>query len=304
MPIPADASASPARLSPEEQLIARARGYDLAALVIALRRLGYSDEEIVFRSNQTAAHQTTVVDSLELWAEPPRRAMITVNLSLLGPQSPLPAYFQRVFAQQADGSLSAFLNFFSHRLLRADVRGMFPERDARLFPDFARTRRQLLSLLGLRSLSTIHWLFQSVFPELETAVRRTVLQRPVRTRSMVVGQWSFGDGSVCGGLATAPVSAIGVTLFCDDPLTPDGQPWAHAADCRLRDYLLPLFGGHGLFLEVALVLRDQSSFLILAPQQFLGYEPLYSGEDLPAGRTSRTIIIFSGEVNEREGADP
>lgn len=296
MPIPADAAAADAHRTPEEQLIAGAPGYDLAALVIALRGLGYPDEAIEFRSNHSAVRQTTVVDSLEFRAPPQRGAVITVNLSLLGPQSPLPAYFQKVLAQQADSSLAAFLNFFSHRLVRSDIAGMFPERDPRLFPDFTRTKRQLLSLLGLRSPSTLHWLFQAVFPELEVAVRRTVLQRPVHTRGMVIGQWSLGDGSVFGGLATAPVSAVGVTLFCDDPLTLEGEPWAHAADHRLRDRLLPRLAAHGLFLEIALVLRDQSTFLILAPQQFLGYEPLYSGEDPPVGRTSRTIILFSGEV--------
>ena len=56
------------------------------------------------------------------------------------------------------------------------------ERDPNLFADFARTKRQLLSLLGLRSPATMHWLFAAVFPELEVAIRRTILQRPVRSR--------------------------------------------------------------------------------------------------------------------------
>lgn len=277
-----------------------ARRYDLAALVAALRSLGYSDENIELRSNHTTRHQASVIEQVEFLSEPRPRALITVNLSLLSPQSPLPTYFQRILDQQADSSLAAFLNFFSHRLLRADVIGMFPERNPELFTDFGRTKRQLLSLLGLRSLSTAHWLFQGVFPELEVAVRRTVLQRPVRTHGMVLGEWAIGDGTVCGGLATAPVSALGITLFCDEVTDSSGEPWARSADRRLHEQLFPHLASQGLFMEVALVFRDQSTFMVLAPQQYLGYEPLHPGGGPgsadPSVRTSRTVILFSGEV--------
>jgi hypothetical protein len=285
-------------LATEERIAKSANRYDLAALITELRALGYGDEAIELRSNQTMLHQASLVESVHFQREPQPRVIVTVNLSLLGPQSPLPTYFQQILEQQAGSSLADFLNFFSHRLLRADIAGMFPERDPKLFADFARTKSQLLSLLGLRSLSTMHWIFQAVFPELEVAVRRTVLSRPIRTHDMVLGAWALGDGSVCGGLATAPVSALGVTLFCDDPLTGAGEPWARAAERRLHDVVFPLLHSHGLFLEVALVFRDQSSFMILAPQQFLGYEPLHSGEGphQPMSRSARTVILWTGEV--------
>jgi hypothetical protein len=282
----------------EEKIAEQIHRYDLAALIEDLRALGYNDESIEFRSNQTRRHQASLVEAVEFVREPGPRAVVTVNLGLLGPQSVLPAYFQKVLDHGTESSLAAFLNFFSHRLIRADLLGMFPERDPRLFASFDKTRRQLLSLLGLRSPSTTHWLFQSVFPELEVAIRRTILQRPVRTRGMVIGAWTLGDGSVMGGLAMAPVSAIGVRLFCDEPVTGDGQPWARAANERLHGELFPIVRSHGLFMEVALVFRDQSTFMVLAPEQFLGYEPLYSGEGprQPNERTSRTVIVWSGEV--------
>lgn len=287
-----------------DELAAHARTFDLAALVFLLRELGYSDEAIELRSNQTTLHQGTVVAHLEIVKSPQSRAIITVNLGFLATQSPLPTYFQKVLDGGQGASLSAFLNFFAHRLLRADVAGMFPERDPRLFADFARTKQQLRSLLGVRSLSTTHWAFQSFYPELEVAVRRTILDRPIRTHGMILGDWALGDGSVCGSVATAPVSAIGVTLFCDDATTYSGEPWARAAEHRLRRDVFPCLRSHGLFLEVALVFRDQSSFLILAPQQFLGYEPIYPGDTPidPQTRTSRTVILWRGEVPASAGA--
>jgi hypothetical protein len=115
---------------------------------------------------------------------------------------------------------------------------------------------------------------------------------------MIIGQWSLGDGSVMGGTGTVPVSAVGVTLFCNEPETFDGKPWARAADHRLHNDLFPVVQSHGLFMEVALVFRDQSSFMVLAPNQFLGYEPIYGGDGPqdPMVRTCRTVIVFSGEV--------
>lgn len=302
----AEGEGKDSRSEQQARIADSARRYDLAALVAALRGLGYGDEAIELRSNQTTRHQASVVEQVEFHDQPRPRAIITVNLSLLSPQSPLPTYFQRILDQQADSSLAAFLNFFSHRLLRADIIGMFPERNPDLFTDFGRTKRQLLSLLGLRSPSTAHWLFEAVFPELEVAVRRTLLSRPVRTHGMVLGEWAIGDGTVCGGLATAPVSALGVTLFCDEVTDPSGEAWARSADRRLHEQLFPHLGSQGLFMEVALVFRDQSTFMVLAPKQYLGYEPLHPGEKPtegsaegskdPSARTSRTVILFSGEV--------
>ena len=50
-------------------------------------------------------------------------------------------------------------------------------------------------------------------------------------------------------------------------------------------------------LEVALILRDQQTFMILGPNQFLGYVPLYGGAGAaPHIRSARTIILWSGEV--------
>ncbi len=282
----------------EERIARNACRYDLPALLTELHALGYHDDDIEFRSHRTSCHQAYVIESITFERQPRQRAVITVNLSLLGPQSPLPSYFQQVLERQEGGSLSAFLNFFCHRLLRADVMGMFPERDPSLFGDFGRTRQQLMSLLGLRSLSTVHWLFQSVFPELEVAARRTLLERQVCTRAMVIGEWSFGDGTICGGVTTMRVSAFAVTLYCEEPDTGEGEPWARAAAVRLHEVLFPILQAQGLFLEVSMVLRDQSSIMVLSPQQYLGYQPMNAGNEPSerTGRSARTVILWSGEV--------
>ncbi|HNN92457.1 MAG TPA: hypothetical protein PKI03_09315, partial [Pseudomonadota bacterium] len=61
--------------------------------------------------------------------------------------------------------------------------------------------------------------------------------------------------------------------------------------------------------RVHLVIRDQSSFMVLQPRQYLGYEALPGATGQAdvspslmrsrAGKISRTIVLFSGEVPQR-----
>jgi hypothetical protein len=300
---PAGTSPSPDAPAPsiEERISAAARRFELCALLDLLAAHGYRDRDIELESHQTLLHQSSEIESVRFEHQPRRRVIITVNLGWLSPQGALPTYFQRVLLEQQGESLSGFLGFFCHHLLRCGVRGQFPERDPRLFTEFARTLRQLRSLLGLRSPSTVHWVFSQLFPELEVSVRRTVLTRRVRTRGMVLGTWDLGDGAVCGGISTLPVHALEVRLLGDEATTGTGVPWAQAADERLRSAVFPVLAVDGLFLRVLLVLRDQQGALVLQPQRFLGYEPIEGGAQ--PERSARTIVLWSDEVPADAGPE-
>lgn len=275
----------------------RAVRFSLGALMDALHELGYHSEQIEFRSHATQTHQAAVVSSVAWSDAPQRRVIVTLNLGLLSSQSLLPSYFRAALDAQHEGTLTDFLNFFAHRLLRGSVEAQFPERDPSLFSDFSQTVRQLRSLLGIRSLSTVHAVFSQLYPELEVSIARTTLQRPVRTRGVQVGSWAIGNGAVLGAVAFVPVSAISIKLLSDEAITGNGTPWAKEASERLSKYVFPLLARHGVYLEVSLILRDQRSFMVLRPNQFLGYSPLYSGPSTgPQPRSARTIILWSGEV--------
>lgn len=286
------------RESIEERISGQAWRFDLRALIELLSLLEYRDGDIELRSHVSKLHQSAVVSAVQFFTEPRRRVVITVNIGLLAPQSPLPSYFHKFLEQQQQESLTHFLSFFDHHLLRALTSGQFPERDPQLFSDWSRSLRQLRSLLGLRSLSTIHWVVSLVFPEMEVAVKRTVLQRSVRTAGMVLGNWTIGDGAACGGLAQVPVSAVAVTLLCDEAQSGRGRSWASEASARLRGEVFPALAVHGLFLQVVLVMRDQTSFMVLQPEQYLGYEPISEGAGRPAERRrqTHTVVLWSGEV--------
>lgn len=290
-------SAAPSAQQMRELIVAKATQFSLGALHDALRSIGYGDEEIEFRSHATTTHQDSVVAAVQFFDVPRRRVVVTLNLGLMAPQSLLPSYFQRVLAHQTEDSLSGFLNFLSHHLLGELVQGQFPERDPSLFASWPDTLDQLRSLLGIRTLSTVHFLFEQFFPELGVSVSRLVMTKTMRARGVHLGEWKTGDGAVLGAIAETPVFGISVRLFSDEAVTGTGKPWAEEAVTRLLQRLFPLLSKRGVHLEVMLILRDQRNHMILAPKQYLGYAPLYAGPGKPEQpRSVRTIILWSGEI--------
>ena len=282
----------------ENEIEKRATDFDLFALVDLLRFLGYQDEEIEFQSHDTLLHAGCVVDSVRFRRAPSRRTIVCLNLGWLSPQTPLPNYFRRILLLQKEESLSDFLGFFSHWLLKGTAAASFPERDQTISRNWLSVMARLFSLLGLRSTYTVHWVFSHVFPELEVAVGRSIVERKVRASFMILGEWIIGDGSVCGGFATILVSAVSITLYADHATCGCGRPWPIEAMRRLHDHVLPALDSRGLFLDVKLVLRDQSSFMMLAPNQFLGFEPLSGSSQTVTARTKseRTIVLLQGEA--------
>lgn len=283
----------------------RARRFGLSALLDALHALEYTDEEIQFVSHATTAHQASLIQAVHFATPPQRRVRVVLNLGLLAPQSPLPSYFQQVMERQSEGALTGFLNFFAHHLLSQSVRGQFPERSADLLPNWSQSIRDVRSLVGLRTTYALHWIFDHLFPELGVAVQRLVMARTVNTRGMRLGPWALGDGGTLGGQADVPVSGISIKLFADEPVSGAGEPWPKEAERRLQEQVLPLLAGHGIHMQVALVLRDQQNFLVLRPREYLGYVPLYSGPTakLPT-RSARTIILWNGEVPSSSSSSP
>ncbi len=289
---------TPTRAEIEKRIEQQAYKFDLSALHDLLRHLGYEEADIEYRSHDTLVHQCSVVGGVTFHKVPRRRVVVLLNLGWLGPQSALPNYFRMILAEQQDDSFSEFLGLFCHRMFRSGIVASFPERDPAIFRNWPRALQQLRCLLGLRSTYTTHWVFSQVFPELEVAVSRTILEREMRSSGMELGTWELGDGSVGGGISKVPVSAVAIQLFADQLTCGTGEPWSSEAMRRIEEHVLPALAAHGSFLEVKLVLRDQSSFMILQPHQYLGYEPIKGGprQTSAPAKSARTIVLFQGEV--------
>src|SRR5262249_38231837 len=149
-------------------------------------------------------------------------------LGLLSPQSPLPSYFVRILesGDVDDAMLMAFLGFFDHVILQSYLESAYPEANPQIHKNWEITKRNHLSLFGLRSLPTHPWLFQIIFPEGGAPVARGPMTRSVRVEPARLGKIELGGDAALGGLSKVPVPGFDVNLYADEETTPANRPWA------------------------------------------------------------------------------
>ncbi|MDY7233066.1 hypothetical protein [Hyalangium rubrum] len=278
----------------------RIQDFDIPALLSLLSRMGYGSDQIEFRSHRTTVHQPHLLQEIQfipadfdtrLGKELPARVEVTVNLGLLGIQTPLPSFFFREMDQIDPEKMERFIGYFDHVLLSARFRGLFPERDESLLPGWTGKDSTLhrLQLLRLASPSSLHWLCSKVFPEAEVAVQRETSRQRIDARGLRLGSGALGDGAAVGGFASVPMGGVIVWIYLDGSSTGDGKPWAEEARLRLHERILPYLVDALAPVTVILVLRDQQGFAQLEDTSYLGYDPIRGGPE-----HARQIILFSG----------
>lgn len=285
-----------------DAIVRRAHEFTLPALLDALQAAGLRAQEIIFRSHRSSGHQAFLVQAIEFQSEP-QRAVVTLNIGLLAAQSPLPSYF---FSAMDDGghdtdAILAVLALVDHPLLRERARAEYPERDQSSVSDWQQAKGLVLRLLALPSPSSLHWLFQRVFPELALQVERTVEGHGFITDQVILGATALGESRALGGAVRLATSAVAVTLYCEEPLTLTGRPWTQEAATRVDRYILTLLREQPLFLHVYLVFRERDAAAHLvsdlhAPDSFLGYDPLGKSAPPPV----QSVLLFSGYTDRRE----
>lgn len=283
------APADPARHVREQAIAARAREFDATALLDALADLGYHDREIVLRSRHGSSRAHSLFDSIAFEDGTPRRAVVTVNLGLLGSETPLPSYMAKLIERSPE-RLIPFFEFFDHKLLRSRLRALWPERDRELGSDWPGTRQGVSKLMRLDTPVMAHWLFGHVYPELQVAIRRDLSRRTITTQATRMSRSSMGDGSTLGGVAELSYGALIVTLVANDARCSSGAPWQEEAVRRLKEQLLPRLRDSEISLTVTLIIRDEPNMLRLAPNSFLGLQPLQRG------RGVQKALLFDGPI--------
>jgi predicted component of type VI protein secretion system len=262
-----------------------ARHFDLVALVRLLEAHGYAPERTFFESNAELASATSLVESVRFWdgdetsfgevgAERAASAYVTVtvNLGLLGGQGLLPTYFHTALEQSPRPErMLAFLRFFDQRLLAGLVRAACPERDPALFPDLSGTRRALFQLLGVHSVSTLHWLFQSVFPELGVHLVRHALAHDDAAFGARTGMSTLDGTAVVGKVYETRTAGFLVRLFAEHEHHDHGERWFDIAGQRLRDILLPLLQPFRFALRIELDVAHRTA-AVVEPETLAWYE--------------------------------
>jgi hypothetical protein len=276
----------------EQRIRERIRSFDVPALLEVLTASGYGDAELEYRGHRTTVRQSHLVHDIQFIHEPRKRVIITVNMGLLSAQSPLPSFMMRTLDQLDHDRLERFIGFFDHLLLEECFTGLYPERSAELLPGWPESAKDRLRLLRPTCASTLHWLFHKVFPETELSVRREVRQQHVPSRGLRLGDSALGQGDSMGGFASIPTGGMEVRIFCNEPISSSGVPWAVEALRRFEADLLPLLSETVLMLTVILVLRDQEGFLRLERESHLGYDPL---QGTPV--QTQQVLLFSGDTS-------
>lgn len=279
----------------EGRIAARARDFDPGPLLAVLEEAGYGKEEILLESNPEPPLSKGLVEAVRFERRPLRRVVVTLNAGLLGPDPLVPSYFLEALEQMAEPErLQDFLRFFDHQLLSERLRVLYPERDPELYRDWAQVKRAYFAALGVRSLSTLEWLFQLHFPELGVSVRRRRVKSSTDSHRARTGGEPLDGSTVLGSTHDGSAAGFRVLLFAEEETDDRGELWPHLIKRRLKEDVFPLLAPFGVYLAVVLQVAEHSSWVRFQRSGYLGYERLRDRE----GRGHR-VVIFSGLAMER-----
>lgn len=279
----------------------RIRSFDLGALLAQLARIGICREDITFKSNSDPAPAGSIIQAIAFFESPSRRAEITLNIGLTGPNGLVPSYFQEIAQQSADPDvLDTFLHFFDHPLIECWVDALYPDSPTGALHAWPSLRNASFSMLGVGSISTLEWIFGSLFPELRVQVRRITVPMPTDAFALRAGT-ALLDGAGVLGVVDAPQCAgLSVDLFTEDERHDAGRKWIDLVEERFARVALPIVRPYDLTLKVVLNVAIHKSWATLEqrPEGSLD-EPAagHLGYDRVQGQSAgHQITVFEGAV--------
>ena len=277
----------------EHKISKRIRDFDIVSLLHVLNQAGYQNEDIQFRSHPSLCSQESLIQDIEFRNKPEHLAVISLNMGLLGPQSPIPSYFQKMIDTGRMDALSfyQFIGYFDHFLLWNYIQSVYPESNYYRSPTAVVQRMGTLKSIPLTSPSTLHSLLRMVVPELGVHVEKAVMQHDVKTISLRLGKAVIGSDATFGEKKRVPVHGMRIVFYSEEETTALGDPWSKEIQKRFRELLLPILGGLGLQVEMLLIIRTQASYAKLHSQSYLGYDKIRGGEE-----KMRSIRLFRGRI--------
>jgi len=279
----------------ERKIKLKIHEFDIISLIRLLESTGYSMEEIRFKGHNSICSQSRLIQDIGFKNEPVREVVITMNLGLLSPQSPLPNYFRKKLDKDI-GNTSSFENFigyFDHHLIKDYICNIYPEINRFFFPSWDLTRQYYLRMLDLKSISTIHWLFTTAFPELDVRVQKAFLNYKFQTSQICFGKTDIGSEAVLGGNANIPIYGLEIIFYSEDENTYTQIPWPREIKKRMKKLIFPILKPIGVDFKIYLVLRSKKKWARLHSETLLGYDRLQNDHK----SYSRTKI-FKGHVGE------
>jgi len=268
--------------------------FDIICLLRLLYSIGYEEDEIVFRGYDSICSQTSLISDIKFYDSPTPWVEIFFNLGLLSSQSPLPSYFRKNIDEKIDyyEEFSNFIGFFDHFLIKNYIYNIYPEINPHYFPSWDLTKKRYLNLLNLASCHSLHWIFQSIFPELDVEVKKIKMTKKLSTTAFTVGKSSLGMDSVMGKETKLPIYGRSVTLYSEEETTPKGIAWPKEVMYRFKNLIVPILSSYSISLDISLIIKSQRRWAKLNKETYIGYDRIKNGE-----LRHRVVKIFRGSVS-------
>lgn len=298
-----DAFDDDARPAFEARLTREARRFDLKPLFDLLLAKGYLREEILFEGIPEGS-ASTLVEAIRFRDRPVRGVVITLNLGLLGDNSLLPSYFfQAIDGTNDPERFYDFIRFFDHQLMENLRRSLYPEEDRGLYRDWNEVRRSFFRMLGPSSVSTMQWLTQHYFPELEVRVERWAFSESSTAHAAVSGSSRLDGTGILGRHYPSSSTGFAIELVAQEEADARGRLWPKVVRRRLHERFLPLLGPFRIPLRVHLKVLFHATWAKVdtpfGAQGDLGYDRLKGNPE-----EGHTTLIWSGRTRlSRVNAD-
>ena len=277
----------------ESRIRAKTNRFDLVSLIRLLRHIGYQDNQIRFKSYNSQVSQKGLIHDIMFRKWPEEIVVLTLNLGLLAPQTPLPSYFQKIIDKRMIdvNTFYQFINFFDHPIAENLIKSVMPENNTKLFPDWERTKLNFVKMMDLKSINTLYWFIALYFPELELRVDKTKNRRDIVTNPFVLGKAVLGDTATFGAQTKIVTQGVRITFFAEEERTNKDVPWPKEIRQRLEKYIFPVLSTVGVDVQILLVIKYQYAWAKLEQNSYLGYDKIQGGKN-----QLRMIKIFYGHL--------
>jgi hypothetical protein len=219
-------------------LLKYAPRYELGAAIQILQQAGYAWSDLRFEGiEELYPTRGALIRSIRIESAPAKLAILSLNTGLLSAGSPLPNYFLE-FARKLPNpdAFIRFMGFWDALQLSSSAYATLPNLGVDRKGLLGKT---YLARLRFESPVTLHWLFRSVFPELEVRVERATFRRRGRGARARVGH--ILDGRlVIGEEYTERCFGFRITLSAEAVRSDLGFDWEREAEARLLRITRPL----------------------------------------------------------------
>jgi len=223
--------------------------FELLALLRLLDFHGY--RQIWYRSSEQLVSEPQLMEDIKFVVSPDNGeplVILSLNIGMLGPQSPLPSYFLKLRDTLLldDTAFIQYIGFFDHILISELVRQLFPELSDYYGSSWDQWQRNCLLLSNLKAIRNVHMLFKAIYPEYKI---HCAWQSKSKWQSggSELGHLVLGKTTGLGGVAAQRQGWLRVLLTQREQKLP-----LQELQMRLQKLALPLYNALSLPLKVCI----------------------------------------------------